>query len=103
MESCFDGGAAKDFSLELGSKQMIPGFEEALIGVSASDETVITVPFPKDYPSENLAGKEATFKITVHAVETPKLPELNDDLAEKAGIHRWTGRDESRGGERHGA
>jgi trigger factor len=82
----FDGGSSKDFNLELGSKQMIPGFEDALIGVKANEVKDISIPFPEDYPAENLAGKETQFKITVHAIQEPKLPELNDDLAEKAGI-----------------
>ena len=82
----FEGGTAKDFSLELGSKKMIPGFEEALIGVKLREMKEITIPFPNDYPAENLAGKEAVFEVTIQKIEAPKLPEINDALAEKVGI-----------------
>jgi len=82
----FEGGSAKEFALELGSKQMIPGFEEGLIGTKAKDEKKIEVTFPKEYPVEKLAGQKTTFEITVHKVEEPKLPELDDELAKKAGI-----------------
>src|SRR5690606_39307201 len=55
----FDGGAAEDADLVIGSGRFIPGFEDQLVGVKAGDEKVITVTFPADYPAANLAGKEA--------------------------------------------
>lgn len=82
----FEGGAAKGFTLELGSKQMIPGFEEALIGAKPKAMTKIKVTFPKDYHAEQLAGKNAEFEVTVNKIEEAKLPELNDALAEKIGV-----------------
>ena len=64
----FDGGAAEDAELVLGSGRFIPGFEDQLVGVKAGDEKTITVTFPADYPAANLAGKEANFGITVKVV-----------------------------------
>ena len=85
-DEVFEGGSAKDFTLELGSKQMIPGFEDGLIGAKANETTSVKVTFPEQYPVETLAGKEARFEVTVHKVQEPKLPELNDALAKKAGV-----------------
>jgi len=82
----FDGGKDEDAELVIGSKRFIPGFEEQLIGLKAGDEKVITVTFPADYPAANLAGKEATFDITVKDVAAPAAIELNDELASKLGI-----------------
>ncbi|MBB4347883.1 MULTISPECIES: trigger factor [Rhizobiaceae] len=82
----FDGGAAEDAELVLGSGQFIPGFEDQLVGVKAGDEKVITVTFPEQYPAANLAGKEATFDITVKDVAAPGEVEINDELASKLGI-----------------
>jgi len=82
----FEGGSAKDFNLELGSKQMIPGFEDGLIGAKPKETKKVKVTFPAEYPVENLAGKKTVFEVTVHKVEEAKLPELNDALAEKAGV-----------------
>jgi trigger factor len=76
----FEGGKAENYSLELGSHSFVPGFEEQLVGLKANDEKSIKVTFPKEYV-ENLAGKEATFKIKVHEVKEKKLAELNDELA----------------------
>jgi len=81
----FEGGSAKDFALELGSKQMIPGFEDELIGAKSNETKKAKVTFPDEYPVETLAGQKAVFEVTVHKVEEPKLPELNDEFAEKAG------------------
>ncbi len=85
-DKAFEGGTAKKFDLKLGSKSMIPGFEEQLIGVKAGDEKVISVTFPEDYPHQDLAGKETTFDIVVHTVLAAQHPELNDAFAEKLGI-----------------
>lgn len=82
----FDGGKDEDAELVLGSNRFIPGFEEQLVGVKAGDEKVITVTFPADYPAANLAGKEATFDITVKEVAAPAAVEINDELATKLGV-----------------
>lgn len=76
----FDGGAGKDYDLELGSKTFIPGFEEGVVGMKKGETKDITVTFPKEY-SEDLAGKEAVFKVTLNAIKVKELPELNDDFA----------------------
>lgn len=81
----FEGGAAEDFPLVLGSGQFIPGFEEGLVGVKAGDEKDVTVTFPAEYGAENLAGKEAVFSCTVKAVKAPKPAEIDDELAKKFG------------------
>lgn len=77
----FQGGAAKDFQLEVGSGQFIPGFEEQLIGAEVDVETEVNVTFPDDYPSEELAGEDATFKVTVKGIKVRRLPELDDEFA----------------------
>ena len=82
----FEGGTAQDFAIVIGSKRMIPGFEEQLVGSKAGEEKVITVTFPADYQAENLAGKEAQFKITVKKVVKPTLPELDATFLEAFGV-----------------
>ncbi|WEX78865.1 trigger factor [Sinorhizobium numidicum] len=82
----FDGGKDEDAELVLGSNRFIPGFEEQLVGVKAGDEKSITVTFPTDYPAANLAGKEATFDITVKDVAAAAPIEINDELATKLGL-----------------
>ena len=82
----FDGGKDEDAELVIGSNRFIPGFEEQLVGLKAGDEKVITVTFPADYPATNLAGKEATFDITVKDVAAPAAVEINDELATKLGL-----------------
>jgi trigger factor len=82
----FDGGAAEDAELVLGSGRFIPGFEDQLVGVKAGDEKTITVTFPADYPAANLAGKEAAFDITVKEVAAAAAVEINDELASKLGL-----------------
>ena len=81
----FDGGAADDFPLVLGSGSFIPGFEDQLVGAKAGEEVEVTVTFPEDYQAENLAGKDAVFECTVKAVKAPKAAEINDELATKFG------------------
>ncbi len=81
----FDGGAAEDYPLVLGSNSFIPGFEEQLVGVKAGDEKDVTVNFPDEYQAEHLAGKEAVFSCTIKAVKAPKAAEINDELATKFG------------------
>lgn len=82
----FAGGTADKVPLTLGSKMMIPGFEDQLIGVSAGDERTIKVTFPEDYQAKELAGKDAEFKVTVQSVSEQVLPELDDTFAEAFGI-----------------
>lgn len=82
----FEGNKAERFKLELGSKRMIPGFEEALIGIKAGEDRRIQVTFPADYQAENLAGKAAEFAIHAHQVQEPKLPEVNKQWVEQFGI-----------------
>ncbi|WP_209427844.1 trigger factor [Pararhodobacter sp. SW119] len=81
----FEGGAAEDFPLTLGTGQFIPGFEEQLIGVKAGDEKEVTVSFPAEYGAENLAGKEAVFACTVKEVKAAKPAKIDDDLAKNYG------------------
>lgn len=78
----FDGGSAQDYKLVLGAGQMIPGFEDGIIGMKNGEEKVIDVTFPEDYQAENLAGKEAQFKITLKQVEKAKLPEIDAEFLE---------------------
>ncbi|WP_422370220.1 trigger factor [Hoeflea sp.] len=82
----FEGGADQDAELVIGSNRFIPGFEEQLVGVKAGDEKVITVSFPEDYQAAHLAGKEATFDITVKAVVAPGALEINDEVAKSLGV-----------------
>lgn len=78
----FDGGTASNHSLELGSDSFIPGFEEQLVGVEPGTEVDVNVTFPEEYHSDDLAGQEALFKVTVHEVKRKELPELDDDFAQ---------------------
>jgi len=82
----FDGGSANDMPMVLGAGQMIPGFEEKLTGLKASEETTFKVPFPEDYAAKELAGKEAEFAVTVKKVEEAKLPEIDEDFAKAFGV-----------------
>ena len=82
----FDGGSANDMPMVLGSGQMIPGFEEKLTGLKASEEITFKVPFPDDYAAKDLAGKEAEFAVTVKKVEEPKLPEVDEEFAKAFGV-----------------
>lgn len=77
----FEGGSAKDQTLEIGSGQFIPGFEEGLIGKKKGEEVEINVKFPEDYFEESLRGKDATFKVTIKEVKYKELPELDDEFA----------------------
>ena len=76
----FEGGKGEDFSLKLGSGQFVPGFEDQLVGVSAGESKDVVVTFPEQY-AKDLAGKEATFKCTVHEVKETALPEKDDEFA----------------------
>jgi len=82
----FAGGKAEGQTLVLGSKSMIPGFEEGIIGMKAGDEKTIDVTFPADYQAENLKGAAVQFKIKVNSVSEKSLPELNDEFFKKFGV-----------------
>ena len=77
----FEGGKGEDYPLTIGSGSFIPGFEEQLIGAEIDKEVEVNVTFPKEYHSEELAGKDATFKCTVHTIKATELPELDDEFA----------------------
>lgn len=77
----FEGGKAEHYSLVLGSGSFIPGFEDQVVGHSAGEEFDVNVKFPEEYQAEELAGKDATFKIKLHEVQYKELPELDDDFA----------------------
>ena len=81
----FEGGDARGFLLELGSGRLIEGFEEQLEGSKADDERTVEVTFPDDYQAEHLAGKDASFAVTVKEVKEKRLPELDDEFAVEAG------------------
>lgn len=76
----FDGGKAENYNLKLGAGQFIPGFEEQIYGHNTDEEFSINVKFPEDYQAEDLAGKDAEFKIKLHEIKTKELPEVNDDF-----------------------
>ena len=82
----FDGGSAQDIRLKLGSGQFIPGFEEQLTGVKKGEEKTIEVSFPEDYGAEHLAGKAATFDVTVKSVLNGDKPKLDDEFAKSLGL-----------------
>ena len=81
----FEGGKADNYPLELGSNSFIPGFEDQLVGATTGANVDVNVTFPKDY-HESLAGKDATFKVTVHEVKGKVYPELNDELVKELEI-----------------
>lgn len=77
----FEGGKGENHSLTIGSGSFIPGFEDQLIGAETEKETEVHVTFPEDYHAEDLKGKEAVFKCTVHEIKTKELPEIDDEFA----------------------
>lgn len=77
----FDGGTAEGQTLEIGSGRFIPGFEEQLVGKNKGEEVDVVVTFPEEYHAEDLKGKEATFKVTIHEIKEKELPELDDEFA----------------------
>ncbi len=77
----FEGGKGEDYDLEIGSNTFIPGFEEQLVGAKTDDEVEVSVTFPEEYHAENLAGKDALFKVKVKEIKKRELPELDDDFA----------------------
>lgn len=77
----FEGGKAEGHSLELGSGQFIPGFEDQIIGKNINDEFDVNVTFPEEYGAENLAGKPAVFKVKLHEIKLRELPAADDEFA----------------------
>ena len=77
----FEGGKGENYPLTIGSGSFIPGFEEQLIGAEPEKEVEVKVTFPEDYHAEDLKGKEAVFKCTVHEIKAKELPEIDDEFA----------------------
>lgn len=77
----FDGGKGENFELTIGSGQFIPGFEDQMVGMEIDEERDVNVKFPEQYHAENLAGKDATFKVKLHEIKEKILPELDDEFA----------------------
>jgi trigger factor len=84
----FAGGKADNHTLVLGSKSMIPGFEEGIVGMKAGEQKVIAVTFPEDYQAEELKGAAAEFNITVNSVSEAQLPELKKEFFQKFGVEK---------------
>jgi trigger factor len=82
----FAGGEGRDQLVELGGGNLIPGFEQGLLGASAGETRTIEVPFPADYASKELAGRKASFEVTVKEVKLKQLPEIDEDFAVDAGF-----------------
>lgn len=78
----FEGGKAEGYNLSLGSGNFIPGFEEQIVGHKTGEEFSINVKFPEDYQAEELKGKDAEFKITLHEIKTKELPEVDDEFVQ---------------------
>ena len=79
----FDGGKAEKYPLHVGSGSFIPGFEEQVIGMKYEEQKDVVVTFPTSYQAKDLAGKEATFKVTLHEIQEKAAPELNDEFAKR--------------------
>jgi len=77
----FEGGKGENFDLTIGSGQFIPGFEEQLIGKNIGEDVDVNVKFPEEYHAEDLAGKDAIFKVKVNGIKVKELPEADDELA----------------------
>ena len=82
----FEGGAATDSNLVIGSKQFIPGFEEQLVGAKAGDEKTVELTFPEDYGAAHLAGKAASFDVSIKEVASAKATAIDDEMAKKLGV-----------------
>ncbi len=80
----FDGGKAEGYELEIGSNTFIPGFEDQMVGMKIEEEKDINVKFPEEYFSEELKGKDATFKVKVHEIKKKEIPEIDDEFAKDA-------------------
>ena len=77
----FEGGKGTDYALKLGSGSFIPGFEDQIVGKNIDEEFDVNVTFPTEYHAADLAGKDATFKVKIHAITKVELPMLDDDFA----------------------
>ena len=84
--TAFEGGKADGYVLAIGSKSMIPGFEDQVVGMTVGQEGTVKVTFPADYHKEDLKGKAAEFKVKVHEIKTAELPELNPEFFAKYGV-----------------
>jgi len=82
----FEGGAAKDFAVVLGAGRMLPDFENALVGSKAGETKAFDMTFPDDYHGKDVAGKQVTFTLTVHAVEAPHLPAVDAEFVKSMGV-----------------
>lgn len=82
----FEGGKAENFTIEIGSGQLIPGFEEQLVGLKPGDSTEVKVTFPEEYHAENLKGKAATFDVTVRELLEGEEPTVDDEFAKMSGF-----------------
>jgi trigger factor len=89
----FEGGKAENYSLTIGSHTFIPGFEEQVLGMKRDEEKEIKVTFPEDYHSEDLKGKEVTFKVTIKEIKTVSIPELDKDFFEDLGMEGVTNKE----------
>ncbi len=76
----FEGGTAENHSLEIGSGQFIPGFEEQLVGKNSGETVDVNVTFPEEYHADHLAGKDAKFEVVIHEIKMQELPEIDDDF-----------------------
>ncbi len=79
----FEGGKAEKYPLQVGSNSFIPGFEDQIIGMKYEESKDVTVTFPEEYQSKELAGKEAVFKVTLHEIQEKVAAEINDEFAAK--------------------
>lgn len=82
----FAGGNAKNYELEIGSNQFIPGFEDQMIGLKLGEERNLDLSFPKDYPSKELAGEKVVFKVKLNDIKEVSISKLDDELVKKQGI-----------------
>jgi len=82
----FEGGKGENYPLELGSGSFIPGFEDQVVGMKVGETKDINVKFPEEYQAKDLAGADATFKVTVHEIKSKVLPKLDDELAKDVNI-----------------
>jgi len=76
----FEGGKAENYTLEIGSGQFIPGFEDQMVGMNVNEEKVLTVKFPEEYHAADLAGKDADFKVKLHEIKSRVVPTLSDEF-----------------------
>lgn len=90
----FEGGKGENYSLEIGSNTFIPGFEDGVIGMKKEETKDLTLTFPEDYGSEDLAGKEVVFKVTVNEIKSKIVPELDKEFFEDLGMEGITTKEE---------